>query len=46
MSPYQEDNVRRFGDYIYDLTAPLENMEVHRNLGEETNVATSTSSPA
>ncbi|WP_165781438.1 hypothetical protein [Streptosporangium minutum] len=35
MSPYQEDNVRRFGDYIYDLNAPLEDMEVHLHLGEE-----------
>ncbi|MDF2710920.1 MAG: hypothetical protein K0R62_6572 [Nonomuraea muscovyensis] len=24
MSPYQEDNVRRFGDYIYELNVPLE----------------------
>jgi TnpA family transposase len=36
MSPCQEDNVRRFGDYIYDLNAPLEDMEVHLHLGEET----------
>ncbi|OUC92458.1 Tn3 family transposase [Streptosporangium minutum] len=34
MSPYQEDNVRRFGDYIYDLDAPLEGMEVHLDLEE------------
>ncbi|MER6581038.1 hypothetical protein [Nonomuraea sp. NPDC001023] len=27
MSPYQEDNVRRFDDYIHDLNAPLEVME-------------------
>ncbi|TDC90959.1 DUF4158 domain-containing protein [Nonomuraea deserti] len=36
MSPYQEDNVRRFGDYIYDLNAPLDDMDVHLDLGEET----------
>jgi hypothetical protein len=35
MSSYQEDNVRRFGDYIYDLDAPLEGMEVHLDLEEE-----------
>ncbi|MFI7423691.1 Tn3 family transposase [Nonomuraea sp. NPDC049684] len=35
MSPYQEDNVRRFGDYIYDLDAPLEGMEVHLDIEEE-----------
>ncbi|MFI7129303.1 hypothetical protein ACIBQ1_26620 [Nonomuraea sp. NPDC050153] len=35
MSPYHEDNVRRFGDYIDDLNAPLEDMEVHLDLVEE-----------
>ncbi|MFI7708763.1 hypothetical protein [Nonomuraea sp. NPDC049480] len=35
MSPYQEDNGRRFGDYIYDLNAPLENLEVRLDLGQE-----------
>jgi TnpA family transposase len=39
MSPYQEDNVRRFGDYIYDLDAPLDDMEVHLDLGEEADAA-------
>ncbi|MBB5781780.1 hypothetical protein HD596_008536 [Nonomuraea jabiensis] len=39
MSPYQEDNVRRFGDYIYDLNAPLDGMEVHLDLGEEVDAA-------
>lgn len=39
MSPYQEDNVRRFGDYIYDLNAPLDDMEVHLDLGEEADAA-------
>lgn len=34
MSPYQEDNVRRFGDYVYDLDSPLENMEVHLDLDD------------
>ncbi|MGV9385464.1 hypothetical protein ACWDRB_57340 [Nonomuraea sp. NPDC003707] len=33
MSPYQEDKVRRFGDYIYDLNGPLEGMEVQLDLG-------------
>ncbi|MFC3986584.1 hypothetical protein [Streptosporangium jomthongense] len=36
---YQEDNVRRFGDYVYDLNAPLEDMEVNLELGEETDAA-------
>lgn len=39
MSPYQEDNVRRFGDYIYDLEAPLEDMEVHLDLDAEPGAA-------
>ncbi|WP_051864850.1 Tn3 family transposase [Streptosporangium roseum] len=39
MSPYQEDNVRRFGDYVYDLNAPLEDMDVNLELGEETDAA-------
>lgn len=38
MSPYQEDNVRRFGDYIYDLNAPLEGMDVHLDLGVDAEV--------
>lgn len=33
MSPYQQDtNVRRFGDFAYDLTTPLETMDVHLTL--------------
>ncbi|MGH3618602.1 MAG: Tn3 family transposase, partial [Pseudonocardiaceae bacterium] len=39
MSPYQQDNVRRFGDFAYDLTAPLETMDVHLILDEDTNAA-------
>lgn len=39
MSPYQEDNVRRFGDYICDLDAPLEGMEVNLEFGEEAEAA-------
>ncbi|RVX40934.1 TnpA family transposase [Nonomuraea polychroma] len=39
MSPYQEDNVRRFGDYIYALNAPLDDMEVNPDLGEDANAA-------
>ncbi|MGW6500270.1 Tn3 family transposase [Nonomuraea angiospora] len=35
MPPYQEDNARRFGDYIYDLNGPLEGMKVQLDLGEE-----------
>ncbi|NRQ34864.1 hypothetical protein HII36_23965 [Nonomuraea sp. NN258] len=39
MSPYQQDNVRRFGDYVYHLNAPLDGMEVHLDLGEEADAA-------
>ncbi|WP_326642899.1 hypothetical protein OIE67_21155 [Nonomuraea fuscirosea] len=39
MSPYQEDNVRRFGDYIYDLDSPLEDMEVNLDFREEAEAA-------
>lgn len=39
MSPYQGDNVRRFGDYIYELNAPLEDMDVHLDLSEEADAA-------
>ena len=34
ISPYQQDNVRRFGDFVYDLNAPLETMDVHLHLEE------------
>jgi hypothetical protein len=27
VAPYQQENVRRFGDFVYDLTAPLETIE-------------------
>ena len=27
IAPYQQENVRRFGDFVYDLTAPLETIE-------------------
>jgi hypothetical protein len=39
MSPYQQDNVRRFGDFVYDLTAPTETMDVHLDLDEDTDAA-------
>ncbi|SDL18518.1 Tn3 transposase DDE domain-containing protein [Nonomuraea jiangxiensis] len=39
MSPYQEDNVRRFGDYVYDLNGPLDGMEVNLDLGEDADAA-------
>lgn len=39
MSPYQQDNVRRFGDFAYDLTGPLETMDVHLTLDEDTDAA-------
>jgi hypothetical protein len=39
MSPSQEDNVRCFGDYVYDLNPSLEDMEVNLVLGEETDAA-------
>jgi hypothetical protein len=39
MSPYQQDNVRRFGDFAYDLTTPLETMDVHLTFDEDTNAA-------
>jgi hypothetical protein len=39
ISPYQQDNVRRFGDYAYDLSAPLEPMDVHLTLDEDTDAA-------
>lgn len=39
MSPYQEDNVRRSGDYTYDLNAPLDDMEVNLDLGEDAKAA-------
>ena len=32
IAPYQQDNVRRFGDFVYDLTAPLETMQTHLDL--------------
>jgi hypothetical protein len=39
MAPYQQDNVRRFGDFAYDLTPPLEPMDVHLVLHEDTDAA-------
>ncbi|MDP4510116.1 hypothetical protein [Nonomuraea turcica] len=45
MSPYQEDNVRRFGDYVYDLNGPLDGMEVHLDLGEEVTTCTPPRTP-
>jgi TnpA family transposase len=39
MAPYQQDNVRRFGDFAYDLTTPLEPMDVHLALHEDTDAA-------
>ena len=39
MWPYQQDNVRRFGDFAYDLTTTLEPMDVHLTLNEGTEAA-------
>jgi hypothetical protein len=35
MSPCRQDNVRRFGDLVYNLTAPLETMNVPLDLDED-----------
>jgi TnpA family transposase len=39
MSPYQQDNVRRFGDFVYDLNTPTETMDAHLELDEEIDAA-------
>ena len=39
MSPYQQDNVRRFGDFVYDLDTPPETMDAHLELDEEIDAA-------
>jgi TnpA family transposase len=35
IAPYQQENLRRFGDFAYDLTAPLETMEPHLDIDED-----------
>jgi hypothetical protein len=39
MSPYPQDNVRRFDDFVYDLDTPTETMDVHLDLDQDTDAA-------
>ncbi|WP_433239442.1 Tn3 family transposase [Streptosporangium sp. CA-135522] len=43
MAPYQQDDIRRFGDFVYDLDAPLEDMHIHLDLLAQEQEATSSS---
>ena len=35
VAPYQQENVRRFGDFVYDLTAPLETIEARQDIDDD-----------
>ncbi len=35
IAPYQQENVRRFGDFVYDLTAPLETIEARLDIDDD-----------
>ncbi|MGH3420779.1 MAG: Tn3 family transposase [Streptosporangiaceae bacterium] len=35
IAPYQQDNIRRFGDFVYDLTTPLETIKTHLDLDSD-----------
>ena len=35
IAPYQQQNVRRFGDFVYDLTAPLETIEARLDIDDD-----------
>jgi len=35
LAPYQQGNVRRFGDFVYDLTAPLETIEARLDIDDD-----------
>ena len=35
IAPHQQENVRRFGDFVYDLTAPLETIEARLDIDDD-----------
>jgi Tn3 transposase DDE domain len=35
IAPYQQENVRRFGDFVYDLTAPLETIQARLDIDDD-----------